>query len=146
MNKEWFIIKDLKEFVDSSRRLVFQSFGKNTTEEDQNVIDDMLDNINNMSTDDESEMNIVLSYEESLAIINPFLKKQINKKTKENRFLVSESIYMNIVHALNDRMVSNILNSLVNKGLIETAYDDKSNDFVFWISDSQPKNEEPKTN
>ena len=47
MNKEWFIIKDLKEFVDSSRRLVFQSFGKNTTEEDQNVIDDMLDNINN---------------------------------------------------------------------------------------------------
>ena len=116
MNKEWFIIKDLKEFVDSSRRLVFQSFGKNTTEEDQNVIDDMLDNINNMSTDDESEMNIVLSYEESLAIINPFLKKQINKKTKENRFLVSESIYMNIVHALNDRMVSNILNSLVNKG------------------------------
>lgn len=146
MNKEWFIIKDLKEFVDSSRRLVFQSFGKNLTKEDQNTIDNMLDDINNMSIEDESEMNIVLSYDEALAIVQPFLKEQFNKKTKKNRFLTNEFIYLDIVNALNDRMVSNILNSLVNKGLVETAYDDKSNDFVFWVSGSQPKNEEPKTN
>jgi hypothetical protein len=34
-------------------------------------------------------------------------------------------------------MISNILNSLVNKGMIETAFDNKSNDFVFWIKDSK---------
>lgn len=146
MNKEWFVIKDLKKFIDSTRCLVFKSFGNNTTTEDQNVIDDMLDNINNMSTDDKLEMNTVLSYDESLAIVNPLLKKQINKKTKENRYLVSEAVYMRIINALNDRMVSNILNSLVNKGLIETAYDDKSNDFVFWIKDDTQDSKKTKTN
>jgi hypothetical protein len=30
-------------------------------------------------------------------------------------------------------MISNLLNTLVNKGLVETAFDEKSNDFVFWV-------------
>lgn len=141
MNTEWFIVKNLEEFINSSRRLVFQSFGKNITQENKNTIDDMLDNITNMSTDDELEMNTVLSYDESLAIVNPLLKKQINKKTKENRYLISESLYLDIINALNDRMVSNILNSLVNKGLIETAYDTESNDFVFWCAKTLDKND-----
>ena len=144
MNKEWFIIKDLKEFVNSSRRLVFQSFGKDSTKE--NEIDNMLDDIANMSIEDESEMNTVLSYDEALTIVQPFLRKQFNKKTKENRYLISESLYLDIINALNDRMVSNILNSLVNKGLIETAYDDKCNDFIFWIKDNDQNNKKSDAN
>ena len=140
MNKEWFVVKNLKEFVDSSRRLVFQSFGQNLTKEDENTIDNMIDYLGDMSIEDESEMNIVLSYDEALTIVQPFLREQFNKKTKENRFLVSESIYIDIITSLNDRMVSNILNSLVNKGLIETAYDDKCNDFIFWIKDNDQNN------
>ena len=33
-------------------------------------------------------------------------------------------------------MVSNILNQLVNKGILESAYDEKSNDFIFWLKES----------
>lgn len=139
MNTNWFIIKDLKEFVDSSRRLVFQNFGKDSTKE--NEIDNMLDDIANMSSEDKSEMDTVLSYDEALIIVQPFLRKQFNKKTKANRFLVSESLYIDIIASLNDRMVSNILNSLVNKGLIETAYDTESNDFVFWCAKTLDKND-----
>lgn len=139
MNKEWFVIKNLKEFVNSSRCLVFQNFGKDSTKE--NEIDNMLDDIANMSIEDESEMNTVLSYDESWTIVQPFLRKQFNKKTKENRYLISESLYLDIINALNDRMVSNILNSLVNKGLIETAYDTESNDFVFWCAKTLDKND-----
>lgn len=139
MNKEWFVVKNLKEFVDSSRRLVFQNFGKDSPKE--NEIDNMLDDIANMSIEDESEMNTVLSYDESWTIVQPFLRKQFNKKTKENRYLISESLYLDIINALNDRMVSNILNSLVNKGLIETAYDTESNDFVFWCAKTLDKND-----
>lgn len=133
MNKEWFVVKNLKEFVDSSRRLVFQNFGKDSSKE--NEIDNMLDDMANMSIEDELEMNTVLSYDEALAIVQPFLRKQFNRKTKENRYVLNDNVYMSIITALNDRMISNLLNSLVNKGMIETGYDEKTNDFVFWIND-----------
>jgi len=42
---------------------------------------------------------------------------------------------------MNGRLVSNMLTSLVSKGLIESAYDEQINDFVFWIKD----NESPET-
>ena len=41
-------------------------------------------------------------------------------------------------------MTSNILNGLVNKGIVETAYDDETNDFVFWIK-NENKKEKRKT-
>jgi hypothetical protein len=37
-------------------------------------------------------------------------------------------------------MVSNIISGLVQKGLVETAFDEEANDFVFWVK----KNEEEK--
>jgi hypothetical protein len=43
-------------------------------------------------------------------------------------------------------MVSNLLNNLVNKGVIETGFDSDSNDFVFWIKDNDKnKTEKPET-
>ena len=33
-------------------------------------------------------------------------------------------------------MVSNILNQLVQKGLVESAFDTESNDFIFWVKDN----------
>jgi hypothetical protein len=41
-------------------------------------------------------------------------------------------------------MVSNMLNNLVNKGMIETGYDDETNDFIFWIKDEN-ENQAPET-
>lgn len=136
-NEEQFIIKDLPEFVNASRRLVFQNFGSKTD------TDDLLAD---MSLEDEQEMNSLLSYDESLSIMRSFLRKEMNKKTKEYRYLLNEDTYMSIITALNDRLVSNVLNNLVNKGLIETAYDEKSDDFIFWVSNNDTAEEQkPET-
>jgi len=46
-------------------------------------------------------------------------------------------------------MVSNILQGLVQRGIVETAFDDESNDFVFWVKNNEEnteeKNEKPET-
>ena len=132
MKDNWFVIKNLTDFINASRRLVFQSFGQKT--DDQFEIENMITNI---SEQEQAELDKVLSFEEAQSIIKPFLKKQTNKKNKEQRLILNEDTYMSIIEALNDRLVSNILNGLVNKGLIETAYDEESNDFVFWINDKK---------
>jgi tetratricopeptide (TPR) repeat protein len=84
------------------------------------------------------EFDKILSYQESLVIIKENIKKEKNKKTKKYRYLLNDIIFADIVHQLNERMTSNIVNRLVQKGLIETAFDDESNDFVFWAADNPP--------
>jgi len=137
-NSNSFIIKDMIGFIESTRALVFNSFGK--TEKD--IKDDINLNIDPIEKD---EIDKVLSFDESEIICKEFLKKQINKKTKSIRYILTDDIFLSIVESLNDRMVSNVLNSLVNKGLVETAYDSESNDFVFWVKDKNENDQKPET-
>jgi hypothetical protein len=140
INDDWFVIKDFEGFIESTRALVFNSFGSNTKEDDQQ------DFLMSVSDRDKEELDKVLSYDESLTIVIGFLKKEKHKTTKKIRYLVNDSSFMKIIYSLNDRMTSNILNGLVNKGLVETAYDSESNDFIFWIKDNDKnKLEEPET-
>lgn len=125
---EIFIVRDLDGFIDSARILVFNNFGKSNQESSE--IDYQIDN------SEKPELDKVLSFDESAVICKQILKKQINKKNKNVRYLVNDNIFLLIIQSLNDRMVSNILNSLVNKGLVESAYDSESNDFVFWIKNN----------
>lgn len=146
MDNNWFIVKNLEEFIDASRRLVFNNFGSKS--DDDTEIENLL---TSLSEQDQQELDEILSLKESTSIVNTFLKKQTNKKTKENRFIINEVLYLEMVSALNDRLVSNLLNGLVNKGLVETGFDEKSNDFVFWINNEYKKQiknnqEKPETN
>jgi hypothetical protein len=125
-NDEWFVVKNLDDFINATRALVFNNFGKHSNDEP-----DLLSF--SVHPDDIKEIDTILSFEESKLIINSIIKKQQNIKTKKYRYMINDSLYMDVVSSLNDRMVSNILNSLVNKGLVESAYDNESNDFVFWI-------------
>lgn len=125
---EIFIVRDLDGFIDSARILVFNNFGKSNQESSE--IDYQIDN------SEKPELDKVLSFDESAVICKQILKKQINKKNKNVRYLVNDNIFLLIIQSLNDRMVSNVLNSLVNKGLVESAYDSESNDFVFWIKNN----------
>jgi hypothetical protein len=136
-NDDWFIIKDFQGFIEATRALVFNSFG--SEQGDKNKDDFMM----SVTNKDKQELDNILSYDESLTIVVGFLKKEKNKTTSKIRYLVNDDAYMKIIYALNDRMTSNILNGLVNKGIVETAYDDESNDFVFWIKDND--NQKPKT-
>jgi Tfp pilus assembly pilus retraction ATPase PilT len=129
MDEEWYVIKNMKDFVNQTRILVFNSFGSTKPENDMDALMDSL------KPEDQDELDNILSYDESVVMTKDLAKKQKNKKTKKNRYLITDDIYHNIIKSFNDRMVSNLLNSLVNKGLVETAFDEKTNDFMFWIKD-----------
>lgn len=136
---DWFVIKDLKGFVDGTRLLVFVNFGDNNGEEFN------FTTIDQLNESDRNELNKILSHEEAFGIIKPHLTKQRNKKTKEIRYLVSDSTYVDMVTDLNQRIVSNLMTQLVNKGLVETAFDSEANDFVFWVKDYDKQEETPET-
>jgi DNA-binding HxlR family transcriptional regulator len=140
MNDQWFVISDLDDFTDKARAIVYNNFGVwNNPDNIDVIIDDVIEN-------EKEEFNKVLSHQESVIIVKELVKRQKNKKTQEIRYALNDTIFAEIVHSLNDRMVSNIINGLVQKGLIETAFDDESNDFVFWVKNDQEKEiEKPET-
>jgi hypothetical protein len=138
-NDEWFIVKDIDGLINSSRALVFNSFGQHNDQKDIDFLDLKIDD------HDKEELDKILSYDESKIIITDMLKKQRNKKASKIRYLLNDKLFLKIIESLNDRMVSNILNGLVNKGLVETAYDAEANDFVFWIKTDENKIESPET-
>lgn len=125
-NDEWFTVSDVEGFVNSTRAMVFANYGPKDSEKD--FVDDILPS-------DQQELDTILPYDQSFLIIKELVRVQTNKKTKEKRFIVNDQIFIDILNALADRMTSNLLNSLVNKGLIETAYDEEKNDFVFWTKE-----------
>jgi len=128
-NDEWFVVKDIDGFINSSRALVFNGFGK-TKEQSKEILDIEIDD------KDQEELDKVLSFNESKIIIIDILEKEYHKNSKI-KYLLNDNLFIKIIESLNDRMTSNILNSLVNRGLVETAYDAEQDDFVFWIKDQQ---------
>jgi hypothetical protein len=138
INEEWFIINDIDDLTNSVRALVFNNFGKNDEPEVQEKEDSLVNNlVFEVDPKDQQELDKALSYSESLIIVKQHIKKQIHKKTDKIRYIMSHSMFLSIIESLNGRMVSNILNGLVNKDLIETAFDDESNDFVFWVKNDK---------
>lgn len=139
MSETWYIVPDLDNFTDKARAIVYNNFGVwNNPDNLDILIDDVVEN-------EQEEFDKVLSHQESLVIVTELIKKQKNRKTKEIRYAINDNIFADIVHRLNDRMVSNIINSLVQKGLVETAFDDESNDFIFWVKNDENEKEKPET-
>ena len=133
---EWFIIDDLEKFVESTRVLVFNAFGK---EKDISV-DDLSILIDDLCDEESEELEKTLSQSECMSIAMEYIRREQNKKTKQERYIINTKKYMSMIESFNSRMVSNILVNLTNKGLIESAYDEKLNDFVFWCKDDQEEN------
>ena len=137
---QWFIINDIDEFTDKARAIVYNNFG---AWDDRTELDTLIDDV---KTENKDEFDRVLSHQESVVIVKENAKKERNKKSKKIRYVLNDKIFADIVYMLNDRMVSNIVSGLVQKGLVETAYDSEANDFVFWIKDKNENTEEkPET-
>jgi hypothetical protein len=130
---ELYIVDNLDEFTESTRKVVYNSFGKNAESEDD-AIDQMFAKLDKVSLE---ELNKVLTQQESMVIVKNLLKKQTNKHTNQIRYVLDEEIFLKIVEELNTRLVSNLLSSLVSRGLIESAYDHEINDFVFWCKEDE---------
>jgi hypothetical protein len=130
---EWFVIKDKDQFIESTRILVFNSMG------------DKESNLKfTLNPEDKDELDSILSFDETKNIMIPHFRKQINKRSKKERYLLEDSKYEEILELVGSRMVSNILHNLVKKGLVEC------NDFIFWIPDlakgsESDENKQPKT-
>lgn len=126
-------INNLEEFVESARKIVFGGFGKSVEE----TKDEFTQMMESLSDEEQAELDSVLSQKESEIIVQSLVKKEKNKKTKEIRYLINENIFAEILDALNARLVSNILSNLNKRGLIESAYDETLNDFVFWVKENE---------
>lgn len=138
---EWFLIKDLSEFTTKARAIVFNNFG--IWDSNESELDILIDTV---SKDEEEEFNQILSQNESIIIVKSIARKQKHKKTNKIRYILNEKLFIDVIESLNDRMVSNILNSLVSKGLVESSFDSEINDFVFWINNENTNNKEtPET-
>jgi hypothetical protein len=142
-NDQWFFINDFDDFVDHSRSLVFKFFG----EVNKIADDSMTASLYELSQKEKEEMNETLTHDESAIIIKNHARKQVNKKTKEVRYCLTDKLLQSIIEDLNNRMISNILNSLVNKGVLDSAYDSDQNDFIFWVKeeDDTKSNQKPET-
>lgn len=141
-NKKWFFISDFEEFVDHSRALVFNLFGQ----VNKVAADSLTSSLSTMSKEEIEEMDTTLSHEEASVIIKNHARKQINKKSQEIRYSLTDEILEEIIEDLNGRMVSNILNTLVNKGVLDSGYDSEKNDFIFWVKeDANNKEQTPET-
>jgi hypothetical protein len=138
---EWYVIGDLNKFIESTRVLVFDIFG-NTNQQD---IDELSLLLSDLSEEEKQEIDTVLSQQECEVLAKDFITTEVNKKTKKYRYTLSNKKYMEMIECFNSRMISNMLNTLVNKGLLETAYDNESNDFIFWVKNNETSQEKPKT-
>lgn len=138
---EWFTITDIDRFIEASRVLVYHNFG--SIDDDVDIVHTMIEDLVN---EEQEEIEQVLNHEESLRIFSEFSKVKKDKNDKLC-YRISDKSYMLFIEALNSRMVSNILNHMVNKGEIESAFDSEANDFVFWVKDKNHKksNENPET-
>lgn len=132
---ETYEIIDIEKFVESTRTLVYHQFGN------KEGLPKNIDNlIQSLSDEEVDEMNRCLTQSESLNILQKFTKKQRNKYTQETRVSISDDQYMLYIEELNSRMISNMLAKLASDGLLETAFDEEINDFVFWTKDKNEKN------
>jgi len=128
MANQNYIIDNIEEFAENSRKLVFNHFGEQKT--DTKSDDDLL---SNLDPKEEKELDSILSLKEAIAIVISLTRVQKHKMTQDKRYIINDKIFVDILEALNNRLVSNILTNLTNKGLIESADDSTLNDFVFWV-------------
>lgn len=119
----WYEIENLSEFLFQITKLSRDKFIEinDNLKESDNEID-----LSPASGADDT----IITKEEAENIILPMLEADDNGK-----YMVCDELLFEIIQNLNSRMVSNSLSKLVSLGIVESAFDDKLNDFVFWIKE-----------
>lgn len=142
-------IVDINLFVESCRVMVYHHFGSDNDPPEKGGLDKMLLTFDDLMDEEKEEIDTCLSQSESLLIFKEYAKTKKDKISKVKKYYISEKSFFEYIDALNARMVGNILKNLASKGMIETAFDDEANDFVFWIKNNdeqQPEKEEKENN
>ena len=129
-DNQWLNIVNLDKLINFSRKVVYANLGEEYSDaSDANF----LHLVENMPEEQQEEMNSILSLSEATAIFKPFVRQQRHKKTLNIKTSILESDYDTILRQLSERMISNIVRNLVSRGLVESAFDEEKNDFIFWV-------------
>jgi hypothetical protein len=137
-------ISNVDKLVNFSRRLIYYNFD----DESEKLSDaDFFDQVQKIKQEDMPEMDKYLPFYEAKNIMKSLLIKRRHKKTKIPKLFMKESDYDEVLVQLNKRLVSNIVRGLVNKGVVESAFDDEKNDFIFWVKDkyNEYDDQQPET-
>ena len=136
-NGDWLEISDIDKFTDYIRNIVYISFKDDESIDDENYIVDINSGFETLTKEEIQELESVLDKKECINIIKETSRKIRNKKTRKVKYLMDDKILYDIIDHINQRMVSNIISNLVKKGLLESAFDEEKNDFVFWKKDNK---------
>jgi hypothetical protein len=121
-----YTMEDPDAFINQIRRLIFAGFGLKDLADSE--LQHLLDEI------DEEEMERTISFAECKLIAMEYLEaKKIRRKIK---YFLTEENFTNLVEAINARLVSNLITELVDMGQLESAWDNESNDFIFWVPEN----------
>ena len=124
----YYVITDINKFVLETRKIVFGGFGQDIDKEN-------IDNfISELTDTDIEDLDNTLSQEECIAIIHTHIKPRKTKSGK-TKCLMSDNVFTTIIEDFNSRLISNLLQQLVSKGLIESSYSVEDNDFIFWLKE-----------
>lgn len=128
----YYEIEDIDYFIQNTRVLTYSAFGqdKNIPLEDTNM------SIESLSEEQKIEIEQCLSFSECRNIV----LENVEKSSK-GKYKITEEIFVEIIDAFSKRMTANILNNLVSKGYVDTAFDEEENDFVFWVKEDSQKDE-----
>lgn len=139
--EDWLEISDIEKFTEYVRNVVYINFKSEHIEEEEDSYEiDFNDAIQPLTDEENLELDSILTQKECINIIKETSKKIRHKKTKEIKYLINDNILYKIVQNINQRMVSNLISNLVKKGLLESAFDEEKNDFVFWKKDTKDGN------
>jgi len=129
----YYVITDINKFVLETRKIVFGGFGQDIDRENvDNFISELTDT-------DIEDLDNTLSQEECMAIVHTHVEPRKTKSGKI-KYLMSDKVFNTIIEDFNSRLVSNLLQQLASKGLIESSYSTEDNDFIFWVNDEHKEN------
>ena len=137
----WMEIINLDKLADFSRRIIYHNFDESN---DQYSDKEFLEIVTQMKLNAENyqELEELLPIKETTNILKSLCI--LKNRKKRMVYLIKEDDYDEFLVQLGQRMISNIILGLVKKGLVESAFDDEKNDFVFWVKKQDDEND--KTN
>lgn len=154
---DWYFITRFEEFIDHSRGLIFDLFLESTKEKPSEEVvvsysssnDDIGKILSCFEEDEPEQLALYLTHSEAVVISKRFATLKTDKKTQKEKYVISDQLFLEMLECFNSRLISNLLNSLVNAGLLESAFDSTLNDFVFWATTDfgkrHAKKEKPET-
>ena len=107
---ETYSIVDLEGYANSIRESAAKSFTETYTE----------------------NLDEFISIDQVIGLVK---EHSVGKDEKDN-YLITEENFNEIFEAVRDRLYTVGLSRLAAKGLVECAWDDETNEMVFWLSDA----------